>query len=352
MEKIVRDLAKLHGPSGFEQPVIRYITSELEALTDEWSVDHLGNIIAIKKGSRPGPRLILTAHMDEVGFIIRSITPDGLLKVESLGGHDIRILAGQKVRVRTGTGYLIGVFGGISAHYRKFESESKLKSVRESYIDIGARSKKQAIDMGVAIGDSVTWLSDVTVLGNSDTGRLVGKGFDDRAGCAVLLQVLKDLPDFSGELVFIFTVQEEIGLRGAKVAAEGIVADAAIAIDTTAASDTPESVLDDELYIGGGVGIKVMDVSLIAHPAIREKLKTLAVEGGIPYQLEVFPGIGTDGGAVHLSNKGIPTGVLSIPSRNAHSPIEIIDITDLEAAKDLLTLFITNEDELLSFTSF
>ncbi|MCR2821145.1 M42 family metallopeptidase [Lederbergia panacisoli] len=349
MKKLIKELAELHGPSGFEQPVIEYITKEIKGFVDEIEVDLHGNIIARKKGAYPGPKVIITAHMDEVGFIVRNITEQGLLKVESLGGHDERNLPGQKVQIRTDRGLLTGIFGGVSAHYRKFEQEQKLKKIRESYIDVGVNSKEEAEALGITIGNPVTWLSNVEWLGDETTGRLVGKGFDDRAGCAILIKLLEEMNDFRGEIIAVFTVQEEIGLRGARIVAESVKADLAIAIDTTAASDTQEAVLDDVLAIGKGTGIKVMDFSLISHPAIKRRLIDIARELGIPFQLEVFPGIGTDGGAMHLANNGIPTGVLSIPSRNAHSPIEVIDLNDVKATKKLLKIFIASLEEKAEF---
>lgn len=351
MLKLVKELAALHGPSGFEQPVVQFLLEKIKETVDEIKVDSHGNIIATKKGTAPGPKVIITAHMDEVGFIIRKIENSGVLKVEQLGGHDERMLPGQKVQIRTKNGYLTGIFGSISAHYRKFEKQQVVKGLRDSYIDIGASSKEEAEYLGVTVGDPVTWYPSFELLGNKETGLIVGKGFDDRAGCAVLVKVLEELRDFNGEVIAIFTVQEEIGLRGAKIASEGIDADVTIAVDTTAASDTPDAVLDDILKIGKGTGIKVMDASLVAHPAVRESLTEVATIKDIPHQFEVFPGIGTDGGAIHMLNKGIPTGVLSIPSRNAHSPVEVISIQDLTDTKELLKEFILSlrNDTIFTF---
>jgi putative aminopeptidase FrvX len=351
MKQLVKELTSLHGPSGFEQPVVQYIFERLQGKVDDLQVDSHGNIIARKVGSGQGPRVVITAHMDEVGFIVRKIEENGLLRIESLGGHDERVLPAQRVQVRTKTGFLTGVIGTISAHYKKFEQEIKVKRVRDSYIDIGADSKREAEALGVALGDPVTWLPSFEYLGDERTGKLVGKGFDDRAGCAVVLKTLEELDQFTGEVIAIFAVQEEIGLRGAKIAIESVEADMAIAIDTTAASDTPEPVQDDIIQIGKGTGIKVMDFSLIAHPAVRERLIGVAEQHSVDFQFEIFPGIGTDGGAIHLANKGIPTGVLSIPSRYTHSAVEVISISDLEATKELLRLFILSikKEDTFSF---
>ncbi|WML47209.1 M42 family metallopeptidase [Neobacillus sp. PS3-34] len=344
MFELLKELALLHGPSGFEQPVVSYLNERLKDVADQLDTDSHGNIIARKKGNCAA-KIIITAHMDEVGFIIRKIEENGLLRFEQLGGHDERVLPAQKVQIRTKSGMLTGIIGTISAHYKKFEQDIKVKRLRDLYIDVGASSRQQAVAMGINIGDPVTWLSSIEFLGNETTGKLVGKGFDDRAGCAVVVKVLEELTDFAGEIIAIFTVQEEVGLRGAKIAVEGISADVAVAVDTTAASDTPEGVLDDFIQIGQGTGIKIMDASLIAHPAVKDKLAVIAQEESIDFQYEVFPGIGTDGGAIHLANSGIPTGVLSIPSRNAHSAVEVISIKDLEGTKELLKCYISSFKE-------
>ncbi|HEX7065961.1 MAG TPA: M42 family metallopeptidase [Bacillales bacterium] len=352
MLNILRELTRLHGPSGHEQSVSYYIKEKVESLCDTVKMDNLGNVTAVKNGGKPGPAVILTAHMDEVGFIVKKVEANGLLRFEKLGGHDDRILLGQKVEVQTKEGTLLGVIGTISAHYAKFDDPKKVRNYRHLYVDIGASSKEQAEALGVEIGDTITWTSEMRFLGNENTGKLIGKAFDDRAGCTVLLKLMEELNQqeaFPGKMIFIFTVQEEVGLRGATVAASDVQADVAIAVDTTAVSDTPEETMDNSLYLGAGTGIKMMDFSLIAHPTVRARLVELAKEYNIDFQSEVFPGIGTDGGAVSLANKGISTGVLSIPSRYAHSPTEVIDMEDLKATKELIKAFILSLDSETEF---
>ncbi len=351
MFQLLKNLTSLHGPCGYEQPVSYYIKEYVKELVDEVKIDPIGNVIAMKRGRKPGPKVIVTAHMDEIGFIVKKIENNGLLRFEKLGGHDDRILLAQKVKVRTKDGELLGVIGTMSAHFVKFDDPTKVRKHGQMYIDIGAKSKEDALSIGVQIGTPITWATELELLGNEQTGRVVGKGLDNRAGCAVVIRLLENLQqlDFAGEVIALFTVQEEVGLRGAQVAARNIFADVAIAIDTTAVSDTPEETMDQTLHLGQGTGIKIIDFSLIAHPRVKETLINLADEQEISYQYEVFPGIGTDGGAVALSNKGIPTGVLSIPSRYAHSPVEVIDLNDLQATVDLLTAFITDLDDDSSF---
>jgi len=352
MLNTIKELTRLSGPCGYEQPITSYIQEKMTSLSDEVKVDSIGNVVATLKGNEPGPKILVTAHMDEVGFIVKKIEPNGLLRFEQLGGHDDRILLAQKVTVRSKSGPRLGVIGTISAHYKKFDAPEKVRNHRQLYIDVGAESPEEVAELGIEVGDPITWASTVEHLGSEQTGKIVGKGFDDRAGCAAIIKLFEELQerDFAGEVIALFAVQEEVGLRGAKVALANVDFDVAIALDTTAVSDTPEDVMDDSLKLGGGAGIKILDASLIAHPAVKDKLTELARNNGIAYQFEIFPGIGTDAGAVTLANKGVPTGVLSIPSRNAHSPVEVIDLNDLQAVKQLLSEFVQNCSEGFTFT--
>ncbi|CAM3583269.1 M42 family metallopeptidase [Aeromicrobium ponti] len=347
MIELLKTLTNLSEPCGYEHAVSYYIKEYLEDKTDSVMIDPIGNVIARKKGSKPGPAILLTAHMDEIGFMIKKIESNGLLRFEKLGGNDDRILLAQPVKVMGTEGEVHGVIGTMSAHYVKFDDPNKVRKHSQMYIDIGASSKEEAEEMGIEVGTPVTWGTEFLVFGPEGSRKIRSKALDDRAGCAVLIQALDELKDstFAGELILLFAVQEEVGLRGAKTAAEHIQADAAIAIDTTAVSDTPEETMDGSLGLSRGAGIKVMDFSLIVHKTMKDMLVKIAKENSIPFQLEVFPGIGTDGGAVAYANKGIPTGVLSIPSRYAHSPVEVIDYTDLEATKDLVKAFILNLEE-------
>jgi tetrahedral aminopeptidase len=351
MIDLLRTLTTLSGPCGYEHSVSYFLKEYLENKVDEVTIDPIGNVIARKKGDKPGPTVLLTAHMDEIGFIVKKIEENGLLRFEKLGGHDDRILLAQPVRVMGANGEIPGLIGTMSAHYVKFDDASKVRKHTQLYIDIGVSSKAEVLELGIEVGTPITWGTEFQVIGLGNKPRIRSKALDDRAGCAVLVQVLEELQDlsFAGEIVFLFAVQEEVGLRGAKTAAEHIQADAAIAIDTTAVSDTPEETMDQTLALGLGTGIKVLDFSLIVHKTMKELLIRLAKDNEIPYQLEVFPGIGTDGGAVNYANKGIPTGVLSIPSRYAHSPVEVIDMGDIEATKELVKSFILNLHEGQTF---
>lgn len=351
MIELLKTLTNLSGPCGYEHSVSYFLKEYLTSKVDEVMIDPIGNVIARKKGDKPGPTILLTAHMDEIGFIVKKIEPNGLLRFEKLGGHDDRILLAQPVKVMGTNGDIPGVIGTISAHFAKFDDASKVRKHSQLYIDIGVSSKEEVAELGIEIGTPITWGTEFQVIGLASKPRIRSKALDDRAGCAVIVQVLEEIQNisFAGELVLLFAVQEEVGLRGARTAAEHINADAAIAIDTTAVSDTPEETMDQTLALGQGTGIKVLDFSLIVHKTMKDLLVRLAKDNNISYQLEIFPGIGTDGGAVNYANKGIPTGVLSIPSRYAHSPVEVIDMGDIEATKELVKKFILNLHEGQTF---
>lgn len=355
MNKLLAELTRLIGPPGFEEDVVQYIYKKVKPIADEVRVDGIGNVIATKKGQGKGPSLLLSAHMDETGFIVKKIEQNGLIKFEKNGGHDDRILLAQKVRLRTETGIIQGVIGTISAHYAKYDDASRVRKHSELYIDVGARSQDEVKEMGIEVGTPVGWGTELDYIGQAN-GRqmLVGKAFDNRASCAILIQLLEELQstELTGDLHLVFSTQEEVGLRGAQVASFNTKPDIALAIDTTAVSDTPENVMDQSLFLGKGPGIKVMDFSLIAHPWVRKRLIKVANENQIPYQLEVFPGIGTDGGALATSLGGIPTGVISIPTRYAHSPVEVIDPQDFQLCFELAKQFILslNQDTVVSFT--
>ncbi|TWT04961.1 M42 family metallopeptidase [Planomicrobium sp. CPCC 101079] len=339
MKELLERLTSIHGPCGYEDEVAIYIANRLKGQVDSIEIDNAGNLIAIKKGQKPGPRIIVAAHMDEVGFIVKKIEENGLIRFEKLGGHDDRILLSQRVQIKTATGLRTGVIGTISAHMVKFDDPAKVRIHRNLYIDVGAASREEVMELGIEIGDSISWFPHFDFLTET---RIAGKAFDDRAGCAILVKALEDLDpaDFAGEVTAIFTVQEEVGLRGARVAAHQFDGDVAIALDTTAVSDTPEEMMDKTLELGAGVGIKVIDFSLIANKKVKNHLVKVAKEQGLAYQLEVFPGIGTDAGELSVAQHGIPAGVLSIPSRYAHSSIEVVDLNDVEATRQLLVAFI------------
>lgn len=335
----LRDLVNLTAPSGQEEDAVRHLVGALEPLADEVKVDALGNVIAIRKGNPAGRSLVISAHVDEIGFIVRRIDGDGYLRFEKLGGHDDRILLAQRVWVRGARGRLLGVIGCKSAHLSVGERDRVVKHT-EMYIDIGARSAEEVRAMGVSVGDPAGYVGELTEVG-LNTGRYIAHALDDRAGCAVLLELLASLRgvELPGHLYAVFSVQEEVGLRGARTAGQGIQADVALALDMTAADDTPDTGTR-HLRLGEGPAIKIMDNSLLAHPAIRRALAAAAASAGVTVQPEILTGIGTDAGALHQAGAGAPTGCISVANRYTHSPVEMLDLRDLEGAYKLLRAFV------------
>jgi endoglucanase len=319
MKELVKKLTEAFGPSGEENKIREVILDEIKDYADEVRVDVLGNIIARKKGA--GEKLMLAAHMDEVGVIVTNIDDKGFLRFSNIGGISPFTLIGERVVFENGT---VGVFG-----MEKMDDIKDLK-FNKMFIDIGARTKEEA-QKKVRIGDKAVYYRNCDIIGDYVTA----KALDDRAGCAVLIKVLQNVKSPRFDTYFVFTVQEEVGLRGAKTSAFGIGPDLAIAVDVTKTGDTPESE-KMAVELGKGPAVKIMDRSVICHPKIKEMLIDSAEKSNIPYQLEVLEMGGTDTGAIHLTKDGVPSGCLSIPTRYIHTPSEMASIDDMEKAVELL----------------
>jgi len=347
----LKELVDLTGVSGAEEEVVQHVVRMARPLVDSLQVDHYGNVIALRNASAPDARtLVVAAHMDEVGFRIRSIDGNGFLRFERVGGTDNRVLLGQRVWVRGRTGYMTGVIGTKSAHLLTDHDQTSVPSHTDQYIDVGARSAAEVTKMGIFLGSPAGFVGELTELG-AETGRYTAHALDDRVGCAVVLAVLDQLEGRPAPLniVALFTVQEEVGLRGACSYVQGNSFDLGIAVDTTAVDDTPDTGTN-HLHLGTGPAIKIMDASLLAHPAIQRGLLQAADTAGVPIQQEILMGIGTDAGALQFGSN-IPAGTLSIGTRYTHSPIEVLDAADLDGAVRVLSAFLDLAPELdLRFT--
>ncbi len=326
MQETLKLVTQVFGVSGNEDEIREVITNEIKKHVDEIRVDAMGNLIAVKRGKKK--KIMLAAHMDEIGVIATFIDDNGFIRFSNIGGVSQLTALGQRVRFRNGT---IGTVN----------KEEKLEDVRDlklskMYIDIGCKNREETEKL-VKIGDAANFAGDFTVQGNC----AISKAMDDRSGCAVLIELIKSLPKTDNEIYFVFTTQEEVGLRGAKTAAFGIMPDCAIALDVTLTGDTPECD-KREVKLGGGPAIKVKDTSYLAHPAIRRELENLASENGIPYTLELLDRGGSDPGAIQTTGAGVPCGGISIPCRYVHSPAEMVSLEDLENCVKLTSLFIKN----------
>ncbi|HWQ43606.1 MAG TPA: M42 family metallopeptidase [Desulfosporosinus sp.] len=311
-------LTQLFGPSGSEELVAEFIAAQVRPYCDELSKDTLGNLIVRRQGN--GKKIMVAAHMDEIGLMITHINKEGFLRFVPLGGVQIPNLTRQRVK------FIDGRIGTIGVEKLDKRSDFKLDKL---YLDIGVSSREEA-EQFVHIGETAVFVGDFVESGT----RLISKAFDDRIGCFVAIEALKRTKS-THELAFVFTVQEEIGTRGAKTAAYALEPDLAIAVDVTATGDTPKA-HPMSVELGSGVGIKVLDRSMITSPKIKRWMADVATDRIIPFQWEVLEYGGTDCGAIHLSRGGVPSGVLSIPTRYVHSPAEMIDKRDVEAAVDLL----------------
>ncbi len=322
VKELTKKLTEAFGPSGHEQGIRDLIRDEIKGLADEVRVDALGNLIARKKGTGATPRqkIMLAAHMDEIGVMVTHVDEHGFARFASIGGVYPINLNGNRCRFANG---VLGVFGretkGATA------TEAKLDQM---FIDVGATS---ANDSPVGVGDAAGFWRDFTDLGD----RIISKAMDDRIGCVVLIETLKQLKKSPHDVYFVFTVQEEVGVRGATTSAFGVQPDLALAVDVTATGDTPEATTMS-VALGKGPAIKVKDSGMLAHPAVKNLLAETAKEAKIPYQFEVLVGGTTDAMAIQTTREGVPTGVVSIPTRYVHSPSEMVDFSDVQNAIKLL----------------
>ena len=318
----LKKLCTAYGPTGNEQKAAQVIKEMIEPYADEIRHDTMGNLIALKKGSVGGKKIMLAAHMDEIGLIVTHIDDNGFLRAAPVGGVSPQRSMFHRVLFENGTEGVIG-------HETKNLKLSDMK-IDHLFIDIGAKTKKQA-QRKVQVGDIAKFTAPYVKM----SGRASSPAMDNRAGCAVLVEMMQRLESCPFDLYFVFTTQEEVGLRGAKTAAFGIQPDIGIALDVTPSGDTPESVrLTVEL--GSGPAIKIKDNSLICNPKVVKLLTAAAESAGIKTQREVLTYGGTDSGAIQMTGSGVPSGVVSIPCRYVHSQSETVDLSDVEGAVKLL----------------
>ena len=333
---LVETLEKLSnacGVAGREDEVRKIMRDSLKPYVDEIVEDKLGNVIGVKKGGKNAPKVMLAAHMDEIGLFVKTISKEGFLQFTKIGGIDDRILLAQKVIVHTEKGPLHGIIGSKPPHIQKEEERKKVLTYDELFIDIGAESQEEAKKMGVKIGDPISFDIKFAKIGNDV---VIGKAFDDRVGCAVMIEAMKMLKQTECTVYAVGTVQEEVGLRGATVAAFGIYPGVGIALDVTVAGDVPGvKEVEAPIKMRKGPAIEIADMGLITHPKVLRMLVEAAEENNIPYQLETgLPG-STDAARIALTREGVPSGVISVPTRYIHSPVSLVSLKDVENAVKL-----------------
>ena len=320
--ELLKKLTRINSPSGAEDEICEFIKKEAEPFCDEIYSDALGNLIAHKKGS--GKKIMFAAHSDEIGIVVTFIDEKGFLRFSGIGGLSLRNLVGKKVCFTNGT---IGVIAT--------EQDNEKREIAKMYIDIGATSCGDAKKL-VNIGDSAAFVGDFYIQGDN----VISKALDNRIGCYVLIETMKRVKS-DNDLYFVFTSQEEVGLRGARTSAYSINPDYAISVDITGTGDTPNCA-KMAVELGKGTAIKVMDHSVITSKLVREKLISIAEENDIKYQLEIMTEGGTDAGVIHFTRSGVLVGGLSVPTRYIHSPSEMESIEDIKATIELATLFAEN----------
>lgn len=322
MKSLIQKLVETISPSGYEAPIRKVIAEEI--LPCKGKVDALGNLI-VEKGEKTvhGSKIMLSAHMDEIGIIATHIDADGFIRFTTIGGVHPQMLLSSRVKFLSG---VEGVIGG-----ERLGAADKVHSFEHLFIDVGASSEKNC---PVKVGDVAGFLRPFVDLGT----RLVAKSMDDRIGVAVLIEVIKQLKTTPHQVFFVFSTQEEVGLRGATTAAYAIDPEIGISTDVTLTGDTPKGV-KMAVSLGKGPTVKVRDGGMLADPRVVRWMADTAEKAKIPYQLEVLEGGTTDARAMQISRAGIPAGCISIPTRYVHSPSEMVDTTDvLNAVKLFLAL--------------
>jgi putative aminopeptidase FrvX len=318
VKELIRKLTEAYGPSGREAVVRDIIRAEI-GKAGEARVDAMGSLIVHRPG-KGGRKVMLASHMDEIGVVVTHVDQKGFLRFGNVGGVRPMPLLGTRVQFASGATGVIGM--------EKLEDANKVPGMDKFFIDVGADGNTPPT---VKVGDIGCFARPFEELGS----RLVAKAMDDRIGCAILVQLLKELKKSPHDIFFVFTVQEEVGLRGAATSAFGVEPDLALAVDITLTGDTPECA-PMSVRLGGGPAIKVKDSGMIAHGGVKDWLVRTAEAGTIPFQLEVLTGGSTDAMAMQTSRAGVPAGCVSIPTRYAHSPSEMIDYGDVQNTVKLL----------------
>ena len=330
---LLEKLCNLDGVSGNEAKVRDFIKSQIAPYADEIKIDSMGNLLAFKKGEDSSKTVMLSAHTDEVGFIISGITKEGYLQFQSVGGIYTRVMISKKVRI----GNIRGIIGIKAIHLTSKSERESVPKEKDLYIDIGAKDEEDAKKY-VSIGDYAAFDTEFEMLGEKT---IKAKAIDDRVGCYILCELIKKPVNF--DTWFCFCTQEEVGLRGARVAAAKINPDIALVVEATTCSDVRGSV--EHAYVTkmhNGAAISFMDRSTIYNPELYKRLYEFGKANGIPVQYKSMVAGGNDAGIIHLTNSGIPTLSVSVPCRYIHSPAGIASIEDIESTKKLCECFIKN----------
>lgn len=334
---LLEELSNAHGISGHEKEIRSIVEKKISPYVDEIKTDKLGNIIAVKNGN--GPSVMIAAHMDEIGFMVKYIDENGFIYFSKSGGWFEQTLLNQRVVLHTKKGHIIGVVGSKPPYIMQKEEVRKVVIFDDMFIDIGVKNRKEAEKIGVEIGNPITIDRKFEALNNN---MVTGKAFDNRAGIAMLIETARILAKekVKAKVHFVGTVQEEVGLKGARTSAYSVNPDVAIAMDVTIPGDHPGiDKKTSSLEIGKGPVITVSDaegMGIVVAESVLDWMKDSAKNGKISYQLSVLERGTTDAAIINLTRHGIPSGVISVATRYIHSPVEVLSLRDLEQCSKLV----------------
>ncbi|MGI2336329.1 MAG: M42 family metallopeptidase [Dehalogenimonas sp.] len=345
IELLLQELTEIGGVPGYEDNICRIMKRHLHEC-GKVSSDKLGSVVCVQNGSMVEPRIMLAAHMDEIGFMVKLVTQDGFIKFVPLGGWPNQHLPAQRVCIETSSGPVIGVIGTPPPHLLIEKERNKTFDKKEMYIDIGATSKTEVEATGVKAGDPIVPVSEFIVL-SVKPPTYMAKAFDDRIGCAMLISAMESLAlkDHANTVFGVGTVQEEVGLRGATTSVELVAPDVAIILDIGPIGDVPGIKPDESVTrLGGGPNLVIFDTGMIPNLKLRDLVIDTAKEHNIPLQLDTVEFGGYDGDVIHLYKSGVPTVVIALPTRHAHSHNSIVRRDDFDHAIALVTALVRKLD--------
>ncbi len=343
--ELLRELSEAPGISGYERDVREIVRRQLGGITS-MEQDKLGSIVCRKDGDAESPKIMLAGHMDEVGFIVKLITDEGFMKFSPVGGWWSHVMLAQRVSIKTRSGDVTGVIGSKPPHVLSDEERKKLLEIKDMYIDVGAASADEVRALGVRPGDQVVPISPFTVLGTGKT--YLGKAFDNRVGCALMIDVVKNLAGgrHPNTVYAVGTVQEEVGLRGARTSSWVVEPDVGLTMEVAIAGDVPDVKKDEaQARLGKGPVILMRDGSMIPNLKLRDLFIDTAEEMKIPYQVDMMERGGTDSGAIHLHRSGVPNLVVGVPTRYIHSHAGILHREDYDYTVKLITEVVKKLDK-------
>ncbi|MGM8213324.1 M42 family metallopeptidase [Virgibacillus sp. W0430] len=334
---MLKALTDARGISGHEKEARQVMEKYIKPFADELFTDNLGSLIAKKTGNDNGPKIMVAGHLDEVGFMVTRIDKNGFIYFQTVGGWWNQVMLAQRVTIMTAKGDVTGVIGSKPPHILSPEARKKPVAIKDMFIDVGASDKEEAMEFGIRPGDSIVPYFEFTPLKNEKM--LMAKAWDNRIGCAIAIEVLKQLKDVEHpNIVYgVGTIQEEVGLRGARTSAHAINPDIGFGVDVGIAGDTPGiSDKDADSKLGKGPQIILYDASMISHKGLRDFIIDIAEEQQIPFQYSSMSGGGTDSGAIHLTANGVPSLSITIATRYIHSHAAILHRDDFENAVKLI----------------